>query len=247
MFSVNRRRKKVGNSSVCFYGLAVGCRHRGRDAVRRSVKGIGHPVIGGQLRKIPIKLEAGKSWLLQDVIDPVQIVPVTDAANDMSRDHCWHGAVFFAFGHITVRITGDTALYRALYRGHSITGRYRVFSGYYRGHSTELPFLVFPGWGPGHNVFCGRTLAPVAPQAENHGKIQCWLCRSDVTLFISVQLLNHAIDGPRSHVCWLAIMRWVPVPSATDCKKHALVEPYCTSCRMHSSTVLPKDNADDIS
>jgi hypothetical protein len=123
------------------------------------------------------------------------------------------------------------------------TGGYRG----YRGHSTGFP--VFPDGVPGlgHNFFYGRTPAPVAAHAENHGNTQCWLYRSDVTLFISVQLLNLAIDGPRCHVCWPEIMRWVPVPSATDCKKHALVEPYCTSCRMHSSTVLPKDNADDIS
>ena len=148
-----------------------------------------------------------------------------------------------------------TGGYRAGYRGsrgHS-TGRSPVpYRGHstvlYRGHSTAIPVLTIGAreFGPGHNLFCGKTSAPVAAHAENHGNTQCWLYRSDMTLITSVQLLNHAIEGPRSHVCWPKIMRWVPVPSATDSKKHALVEPHCTSRRMHSSAVLPKDNADGI-
>jgi hypothetical protein len=162
-------------------------------------------------------------------------------------------------GDTALRLAGDTALrsrgspgtqYSPVHRGHSIhRGVHRGHSTVWRlgrGHSTELPYLVFLGWGPGHNVFCGRTPAPVAAHAENHGNTQCWLYRSDMTLITSVQLLNHAIERPRSHVCWPKIMRWVPVPSATYSKKHALVEPHCTSRRMHSSAVLPKDNADGI-
>ena len=110
-----------------------------------------------------------------------------------------------------------------------------------------FPVLRIGVRGLHHNLFPGGTPAPVAAHAENHGNTQCWLYRSDVTLITSVQLLNHAIDGPRSHVCWPEFMRWIPVPSATDCKKHALVEPCCTSLRMHSSAVLPEDNADGIS
>jgi len=60
-----------------------------------------------------------------------------------------------------------------------------------------FPVLPIGVRGLHHNLFLGRTPAPVAAHAENHGNTQCWLYRSDVKLIMSIQLLYHAVEGQR--------------------------------------------------